>query len=85
MDPTGKVGERGEFEGVWDAEETMPHIGQPAFGVNAIVLEERERERSRSRDELRSCSEGFDVRPQEDRDAKYQRGNLHLITGILYL
>lgn len=45
MDPTGKVGERGEFEGVWDAEETMPHIGQPAFGVNAIVLEEREREK----------------------------------------
>jgi hypothetical protein len=37
VEPTGKDGLRGEFEGVWRAAETMPHIGQPGFGANAMM------------------------------------------------
>jgi len=37
VEPTGKDGERGEFEGEWDAVATMPHIGQPGFGAKAMM------------------------------------------------
>lgn len=54
VDPTGNDGERGEFEGAWRAVVTMPHIGHPGLGANAIVegemrFEEEERVTEASR------------------------------------
>jgi hypothetical protein len=36
VEPGGNDGERGEFGGACDAVATMPHIGQPLFGANAM-------------------------------------------------
>ena len=38
VEPTGNLGDRGEFGIVCEAVATMLHIGQPAFGANEAIV-----------------------------------------------
>ena len=40
VEPGGKEGERGELGVMWEAVATMPHIGQPAFGVKEAIVDD---------------------------------------------